>query len=108
MFTIIISACYTGSIIAFVTLPVYPHTIDTIQQLLDGGYKILTLDKGGWESRFNNLSDANAEKLMAKHELVPTIEMGLQNTTKSFFWNYAFLGSRAELDYIVRTNFTTT
>lgn len=40
LFTIIITACYTGSIIAFVTLPVYPATVDTIDQLLNGRYQI--------------------------------------------------------------------
>lgn len=45
LFTIIITACYTGSIIAFVTLPVYPATIDTIDQLLRGRYQIGML---GW------------------------------------------------------------
>lgn len=45
LFTIIITSCYTGSIIAFVTLPVFPETIDTIQQLLDGFYRVGTLGK---------------------------------------------------------------
>lgn len=43
MFSIIITACYTGSIIAFVTLPVFPDTIDTIEDLIDGFYRIGTL-----------------------------------------------------------------
>lgn len=45
MFSIIITACYTGSIIAFVTLPVFPDTIDSIQDLLDGFYRVGTLCK---------------------------------------------------------------
>lgn len=45
MFTIIITACYTGSIIAFVTLPVYPSVIDTVKQLLSSRYQIGTLGK---------------------------------------------------------------
>lgn len=40
LFTIIITSCYTGSIIAFVTLPMYPAVIDTVSQLLDGGYQV--------------------------------------------------------------------
>lgn len=40
-------------------------------------------------------------------EYVSSVEAGLRNTTKAFFWSYAFLGSRAELDYVVRTNFST-
>lgn len=43
IFTIIITSCYTGSIIAFVTLPVFPETVDTIQQLLAGFYRVGTL-----------------------------------------------------------------
>lgn len=43
MFSIIITACYTGSIIAFVTLPVFPETIDLIEDLIDGFYRIGTL-----------------------------------------------------------------
>jgi hypothetical protein len=49
VFTIIITACYTGSIIAFVTLPVYPETVDSINQLNGALYRIGTLDRGGWE-----------------------------------------------------------
>nr|WPO56534.1 ionotropic receptor [Leucinodes orbonalis] len=45
IFTIIITSCYTGSIIAFVTLPVFPETVDTIQQLLAGFYRVGTLGK---------------------------------------------------------------
>lgn len=106
MFTIIVTACYTGSIIAFVTLPVYPSTVDTPQQLLSGRYTIGTLDKGGWGHWFENSSDPVTEKLLKRIDLVPDIESGLRNTTKAFFWSYAFLGSRAQLDYIVRTNFS--
>lgn len=43
IFTIITTACYTGSIIAFVTIPVYPVTIDTVRQLLDNRYQVGTL-----------------------------------------------------------------
>lgn len=42
VFTIIITACYTGSIIAFVTLPVAPDTIDSLDQLKDGFFRIGT------------------------------------------------------------------
>ncbi|XP_023313061.1 ionotropic receptor 21a-like [Anoplophora glabripennis] len=107
LFSIIITACYTGSIIAFVTIPIYPAVVDTVRQLLDGRYQIGTLDKGGWPHLFANSSDEGTEKLLRHLDLVPDVESGLRNTTKSFIWNYAFLGSRAQLDYIVRTNFTT-
>ncbi|XP_049878179.1 ionotropic receptor 21a [Pectinophora gossypiella] len=108
IFTIIITSCYTGSIIAFVTLPVFPETVDTIQQLLKGFYRIGTLDRGGWERWFFNSSDFLTNKLLNKLELVPNVEAGIRNTTKAFFWPYAFLGSQAELEYIVQANFTAT
>nr|QEE82780.1 ionotropic receptor 6 [Conogethes pinicolalis] len=106
IFTIIITSCYTGSIIAFVTLPVFPETVDTIQQLLAGFYRVGTLDRGGWERWFFNSSDPNTNKLFKKLELVPNVEAGIRNTTKAFFWPYAFLGSQAELEYIVQANFS--
>ncbi|XP_057657728.1 ionotropic receptor 21a [Diorhabda carinulata] len=107
LFTIIITACYTGSIIAFVTLPVYPSVIDTARQLMSGWYQIGILDKGEWQYLFLNSTDELSIKLMENIDLVPTIEEGLKNTTKYSLWKYAFLGSRAQLDYIVRTNLTT-
>ncbi|XP_059055118.1 ionotropic receptor 21a [Achroia grisella] len=108
IFTIIITSCYTGCIIAFVTLPVFPETIDTIDQLLSGFYRVGTLDRGGWEKWFSNSSDPKTNKLFRKIELVPNVESGIRNTTKAFFWPYAFLGSRAQLEYIVQANFTKT
>ncbi|CAD0194618.1 unnamed protein product [Chrysodeixis includens] len=108
IFTIIITSCYTGSIIAFVTLPVFPETVDTIHQLLAGFYRIGTLDRGGWEKWFLNSSDPYTNKLFKKLELVPDVAAGIRNTTKAFFWPYAFLGSKAELEYIVQANFTAT
>ncbi|PZC85612.1 hypothetical protein B5X24_HaOG200983 [Helicoverpa armigera] len=108
IFTIIITSCYTGSIIAFVTLPVFPETVDTIKQLLAGFYRVGTLDRGGWEKWFLNSSDPQTKKLLNKLEFVPNVEAGIRNTTKAFFWPYAFLGSKAELEYIVQANFTAT
>nr|ALM24946.1 ionotropic receptor 21a.3 [Athetis dissimilis] len=108
IFTIIITSCYTGSIIAFVTLPVFPETVDTIKQLLAGFYRVGTLDRGGWEKWFLNSSDPETAKLLKKLELVPNVQAGIRNTTKAFFWPYAFLGSKAELEYIVQANFTVT
>ncbi|XP_013188628.2 ionotropic receptor 21a [Amyelois transitella] len=108
IFTIIITSCYTGSIIAFVTLPVFPETVDTIDQLLSGFYRVGTLDRGGWERWFFNSSDPKTNKLFKKLELVPNVESGIRNTTKAFFWPHAFLGSQAELEYIVQSNFSKT
>lgn len=63
VFTIIITACYTGSIIAFVTLPIFPETVDTLEQLQNGFYRIGTLDRGGWERWFLNSSQVLALNL---------------------------------------------
>lgn len=65
-------------------------------------------DRGGWEKWFLNSSDPDTEKLLKKLELVPNVAAGIRNTTKAFFWPYAFLGSKAELEYIVQANFTVT
>nr|AST36227.1 putative ionotropic receptor IR21a [Hedya nubiferana] len=109
LFTIIITSCYTGSIIAFVTLPVFPETIDSIQQLLDGFYRIGTLDRGGWEKWFLNSSDPKTKKLLKNLQLVQDVPSGIRNTTKAFFLlPFAFLGSKAELEYIIQSNFTQT
>ncbi|XP_063357695.1 ionotropic receptor 21a [Cydia amplana] len=109
LFTIIITSCYTGSIIAFVTLPVFPETVDSIQQLLDGFYRVGTLDRGGWERWFLNSSDPKTNKLLKKLQLVGDVPSGIRNTTKTFFLlPFAFLGSRAELEYIIQSNFTKT
>ncbi|XP_047520731.1 ionotropic receptor 21a-like isoform X1 [Pieris napi] len=106
LFTIIITSCYTGSIIAFVTLPIYPETIDTVSQLLSGFFRVGTLESGGWERWFLNSSDQATRKLLKHLEFVPDIETGIRNVTKAFFWPYAFLGSKAELEYLVQSNFS--
>ncbi|XP_050680593.1 ionotropic receptor 21a [Leptidea sinapis] len=106
LFTIIITSCYTGSIIAFVTLPLYPETVDSVQQLLSGFYRVGTLDRGGWERWFLNSSDQNTNKLMKKLEFVRDIETGIRNVTKAFFFPYAFLGSKSELEYLIQANFS--
>lgn len=65
-------------------------------------------DRGGWEKWFLNSSDPYINKLFRKLELVPNVEAGIRNTTKAFFWPYAFLGSQAELEYLVQANFSKT
>lgn len=45
VFTIIITACYTGSIISFITMPRYPETVDSVQDLLGLFFKVKTLGK---------------------------------------------------------------
>lgn len=107
VFTIIITACYTGSIIAFVTLPVFPETVDTIHQLNSRFYRVGTLDRGGWERWFLNSTDKITDRLIKRLENVRTLEEGLGNVTKPFFlFPYAFLGSSAQLEYIIKTDYT--
>lgn len=107
VFTIIITACYTGSIIAFVTLPIYPETVDTIEQLRNGFYRVGTLDRGGWERWFLNSTQTETVKLLRNLEFVRSIEEGLGNVTKPYFlFPYAFIGSKAQLEYIIQTNYT--
>ena len=106
VFTIIITACYTSSIIAFVTLPVFPETVDSIDDLVRGFFRIGTLNNDGWQNWFTNSSHAETKKLLKDLELVADVEEGLNNVTKAFFWPYAFLGSRKQLEYIVQSNFS--
>jgi hypothetical protein len=107
VFTIIITACYTGSIIAFVTLPVFPETVDSIEQLQNGFYRIGTLDRGGWERWFVNSSQKETARLLKNLEFVKDIEEGLSNVTKPYFlFPYAFIGSKQQLNYIIATNYS--
>ncbi|CRK98970.1 CLUMA_CG011952, isoform A [Clunio marinus] len=107
VFTIIITACYTGSIIAFVTLPVFPETVDTIRQLRNGFYRVGTLDRGGWERWFVNSSHPDTVKVLQNLELVKNLQEGLGNVTKPYFlFPYAFIGSKAQLNFIVQTNYS--
>ncbi|XP_075152937.1 ionotropic receptor 21a [Haematobia irritans] len=106
LFTIIITACYTGSIIAFVTLPAFPDTVDSVNDLLGLFFRVGTLDNGGWETWFQNSSHDATARLFQKMEYVLSVEEGIGNVTQSFFWNYAFLGSRSQLEYLVQSNFS--
>ena len=45
VFTIIITAYYTGTIIAFITIPVFPPAVESASQLLSYRYRIGTLGK---------------------------------------------------------------
>ncbi|KAL1464696.1 hypothetical protein WDU94_004320 [Cyamophila willieti] len=106
VFSIIITAAYTGSIIAFITLPVFPETIDTLQQLKSERYRIITLDNSGWQ-KFNDTEKKTLEHSVLKNwELVPTVEDGLRNVSKRhLLWSYAFLGSEAQLKHIAKNHF---
>ncbi|XP_067623842.1 ionotropic receptor 21a [Eurosta solidaginis] len=106
LFTIIITSCYTGSIIAFVTLPAFPSTVDSVNDLLGLFFRVGTLDNGGWETWFQNSTHVPTAKLYKKMEFVANLEEGIGNVTQSFFWNYAFLGSASQLEFMVQKNFT--
>ncbi|KAH8303948.1 hypothetical protein KR044_000414, partial [Drosophila immigrans] len=106
LFTIIITSCYTGSIIAFVTLPAFPDTVDSVNDLLGLFFRVCTLDNGGWESWFKSSEHEATSKLYRKMEFVGSLEEGIGNVTQSFFWNYAFLGSKARLEYLVQSNYS--
>lgn len=107
VFTIIITACYTGSIIAFVTLPVFPETVDSLSQLQNGFYRIGTLDRGGWERWFVNSSQKETARLLRNLEFVKDVDEGLSNVTKAYFlFPYAFIGSKQQLSYIIRSNYS--
>ncbi|KAJ8683603.1 hypothetical protein QAD02_019395 [Eretmocerus hayati] len=110
VFTIIITACYTGSIVSFITLPVYPEAIETAQELLDNRYRIGTLNHNGWEQWFNvnTTEDPFLKKLFRKMEYVPSVMDGVVNASRAYFWPYAFLASRTALDYIIQTDFAPT
>lgn len=125
IFTIIITSCYTGSIVAFITLPVYPSAMESAKDLLYNRYRIGTLgktsvtkimkhacnrlisDHDGWNEWFNQSTteDPFLKKLFRKIEYVPTVLEGVQNASRAYFWPYAFLASRTSLDYIVQTDF---
>nr|QGW45447.1 ionotropic receptor 21a [Bradysia odoriphaga] len=106
VFTIIITACYTSSIIAFVTLPIFPETVDSISGLLNGFFRVGTLENDGWQFWFLNSSHAQTSKLIKNLEFVVDVEEGLSNVTRAWFWPYAFIGSKSQLEFIVRDNYT--
>lgn len=58
----------------------------------------------GWQYWFSNSSDPQARSLLEDLELVDDVEEGLSNVTQAFFFGYAFLGSRAHLQFIVTNN----
>jgi len=66
----------------------------------------LRKDNGGWETWFQNSTHIPTSRLYKKMEFVGTLEEGIGNVTQSFFWNYAFLGSKSQLEYLVQSNFS--
>ncbi|XP_032577916.1 ionotropic receptor 21a isoform X5 [Drosophila sechellia] len=95
-----------SSIIAFVTLPAFPDTVDSVLDLLGLFFRVGTLNNGGWETWFQNSTHIPTSRLYKKMEFVGSIDEGIGNVTQSFFWNYAFLGSKAQLEYLVQSNFS--
>ncbi|PSN58056.1 Ionotropic receptor 21a [Blattella germanica] len=105
-FSIIISACYTGCIIAFVTLPVYPARIDNLKQVIGHRMHVGTLSEGGWRYWFNDSADPLTTELFEKMEYLPDLETAMFNVTQAYYRDYAFFGSFAQLEYIVQINYT--
>ncbi|XP_029347699.1 ionotropic receptor 21a-like [Acyrthosiphon pisum] len=56
IFTIIITTAYTSSIIAFITLPEQPVIVDKSYQLVDQGYRVMTLGNCSLVKYFNELN----------------------------------------------------
>uniref|UniRef100_A0A182LRH6 Ionotropic glutamate receptor L-glutamate and glycine-binding domain-containing protein n=1 Tax=Anopheles culicifacies TaxID=139723 RepID=A0A182LRH6_9DIPT len=104
VFTIIITACYTGSIIAFITLPVEPERVDGVNQLQRGFYRVGTLDRGGWERWFLNSSHKQTNKLLKDLRFVSSVDEGIRNVTDAFLISYAFIGSKNELEFLIKSN----
>lgn len=70
-------------------------------------YNILNhLENDGWQFWFLNSSHAQTSKLIKNLEFVVDVEEGLNNVTKAWFWPYAFIGSKSQLEFIVRDNYT--
>uniref|UniRef100_A0A182PFA2 Ionotropic glutamate receptor L-glutamate and glycine-binding domain-containing protein n=1 Tax=Anopheles epiroticus TaxID=199890 RepID=A0A182PFA2_9DIPT len=104
VFTIIITACYTGSIIAFITLPVEPERVDSVDQLNRGFFRVGTLDRGGWERWFLNSSHVQTNKLLKDLRFVSSVDEGIRNVTDAFLISYAFIGSKGELEFLIKSN----
>lgn len=64
------------------------------------------LDRGGWERWFLNSTHEKTAKLMNRLEFVANVEEGVNNVTQAWFWPYAFIASKEELEYIIYTNYT--
>ncbi|KAJ9586856.1 hypothetical protein L9F63_019538 [Diploptera punctata] len=106
VFSIIISACYTGCIIAFVTLPVYPPHYDSCYEVVQERLQVGTLSSGGWQYWFNDSVDPMATQMFEKIEYLPDLESAMENITTSYYRNYAFLGSYNLLEYLMKINYT--
>nr|QQP19800.1 ionotropic receptor 21a [Tropidothorax elegans] len=108
VFSIIVTACYTGSIIAFITLPVYPEVVDTMHQLLHKNYQIITLEKDGWWNLLISSYDDEASGLAGTATTVDDYNEGIAKVIKSSKVDqpYALFASKEHLNYIIKINFT--
>ncbi|KAE8573318.1 Ionotropic receptor 21a [Halyomorpha halys] len=106
MFTIIITACYTGSIIAFITLPVYPEVMNTMHQLLHKNYRVTTMADEGWWTLLIGSDDDVASGLAGTAETVNNVLEGLSTVIKSSKEDkpVTFLGSSEHLKHILKSN----
>uniref|UniRef100_A0A1B6E574 Ionotropic glutamate receptor C-terminal domain-containing protein n=1 Tax=Clastoptera arizonana TaxID=38151 RepID=A0A1B6E574_9HEMI len=107
VFSIIITAAYTGSIIAFITIPVFPEVVNNVWQLFYENFRISTVNGSGWDVLFNSSGEKSIQSLFNNIEVVNNIASGIKNVTQSRFLRpYALLESKELLKHIVQTNFT--
>ncbi|XP_025193297.1 ionotropic receptor 21a [Melanaphis sacchari] len=106
IFTIIITTAYTSSIIAFITSPAQPVIVDSSYQLINQHYRVMTLDKGGWQYYLNNTNDTMSKRLMSNIKLMNNLEDAIDYIVRTrFILDYAFLGSKISLTYLYQNNF---
>ncbi|XP_029343909.1 ionotropic receptor 21a [Acyrthosiphon pisum] len=106
IFTIIITTAYTSSIIAFITLPEQPVIVDKSYQLVDQGYRVMTLDKGGWQHYLNITNDTMSRRLLSNIKLMKNLDDAIDYIVRTrFILDYAFLGSKISLTYLSQNNF---
>ncbi|CAH1737912.1 unnamed protein product [Aphis gossypii] len=106
IFTIIITTAYTSSIIAFITLPAQPVIVDSSYQLVDQRYRVMTLDKGGWQYYLNITNDTMSKRLISNIKLMNNLEDAIDYIVRTrFILDYAFLGSKISLTYLYQNNY---
>lgn len=64
------------------------------------------LDKGGWQYYFNVTNDTISKKLVSNLKLMRNLEDAMDFIVKTrFILDYAFLGSKISLTYLIQNNF---
>ncbi|KAK7603162.1 hypothetical protein V9T40_003161 [Parthenolecanium corni] len=104
IFTIIITAAYSSSIISFITIPTYFDVVDTVDDLIEEEFRVGTIDSRDWKEGFIDTMDNKTNELLKNIEIVNSSIIGLEKVRKQK--NFAFLGSRSYLSYAVRSNFS--